>query len=102
MLSSDFHNVLSCLKSLSFQKSLEFEEQSEVLGRGRSLANNRSLVFRKNKTPESSARNIMYRLFPYNEKPTRTLNTTSLKCCLPSTDAIDRREKFMHAYEGLR
>ena len=26
--------------------------------------------------------------FPCNEKPTRALNTTSLKCCLPSTDAI--------------
>ena len=28
--------------------------------------------------------------FPYNENPTRALNTTSLKCCLLSTDAIDR------------
>ena len=36
---------------------------------------------------------------PYNEN-TRALNTTSLKCCLPSTDAIERREKFN--YEGLR
>ena len=35
--------------------------------------------------------------FPYNENPTIALNTTSLKCCLPSTDAVDRREK-MHAY----
>ena len=34
-----------------------------------------------------------FRHFAYNENPTRTLNTTSLKCCLPSTDAIDRREK---------
>ena len=31
---------------------------------------------------------------PYNEIPTRPLNTTSLKCCLPSADAIDRREKY--------
>ena len=27
--------------------------------------------------------------FPYNESPTRALNTTSLKYCLPLTDAID-------------
>ena len=32
--------------------------------------------------------------FPYNDNPTRALNTTSLKCCLPSTDAIDRLEKI--------
>ena len=29
------------------------------------------------------------RHFPYNENPTRALNTKSLKCCLLSTDAID-------------
>ena len=34
------------------------------------------------------------RHFPYNENPTRALNTTSLKCCLPSTDAIKRRRKI--------
>jgi hypothetical protein len=34
------------------------------------------------------------RYFSNNENPTRALNTTSLKCCLPSTDAIDRREKI--------
>ena len=31
--------------------------------------------------------------FHYNENPVRALNTTSLKCCLPSTDAIGRWEK---------
>ena len=31
--------------------------------------------------------------FPYNENPTRALKTTSFKCCLPSTDAIDRWKK---------
>ena len=31
--------------------------------------------------------------FPYNENPTRALNTTSLKYCLSSTDAVDRRGK---------
>ena len=36
------------------------------------------------------------RHFPYNENSTRTLNTISLRC-LPSTDAIDRREKI-HAW----
>ena len=38
--------------------------------------------------------NKSFRHFAYNENPTRALNTTSLKCCLPSTDAIDRREKI--------
>jgi hypothetical protein len=32
--------------------------------------------------------------FPYKENPTRTLNTTSLKCCLSSTGAINRPEKI--------
>ena len=36
----------------------------------------------------------MLRYFPYNENPTRVLNTSSLNCCLPSTDAIDRWEKI--------
>ena len=31
--------------------------------------------------------------FSNNENPTRALNTSSLKCCLPSTYAIDKREK---------
>jgi hypothetical protein len=31
--------------------------------------------------------------FPYNENLTRALNNTSLKCCLASTDAIDRWKK---------
>ena len=30
--------------------------------------------------------------FPYNGNPTRELNTTALKYCLPSNDAIDSRE----------
>ena len=34
--------------------------------------------------------------------PTKTLNTTSLKCSLPSTDAINRVEKITHVYEGSR
>ena len=32
--------------------------------------------------------------FPYNKTSTRTLNTILLKCCLPSTDTIDRWEKI--------
>ena len=39
-----------------------------------------------------------YEYFSHNENPTRVLNTTSPKCCLPSTDAIDRQEKI-HACE---
>ena len=31
--------------------------------------------------------------FPYNGNPTRSLNTTSLKCCLPSSDPNDRWKK---------
>ena len=42
--------------------------------------------------------NKLFRHFSYNENPKRALHTTSMKCCLPSTDAIDRREKFTHAY----
>ena len=38
-----------------------------------------------------------FRHCPYNENLTSALNNTSLKCCLPSTDAIDRREKI-HAF----
>ena len=33
-----------------------------------------------------------FRHFPYNENLTRALNTTPIKCSLPSTNAIDRRE----------
>ena len=39
-------------------------------------------------------------ILPYNENPTRALKTTSLKCCLPSTDATDRREIFKFAHES--
>ena len=38
-----------------------------------------------------------FRNFPYDENQTRALNTISLKCCLPSTDATDRRKNsHMH------
>ena len=30
-----------------------------------------------------------------------TPNTTSFKCCLPSTDSIDKREKFMKVHDRL-
>ena len=46
------------------------------------------------KKSESSALLQSFCHFPYNENPTRALNTTSLKCCLPSTDVIDRWEKI--------
>jgi len=32
----------------------------------------------------------LFRHFLCNENPIRALNSTLLKCCLPSTDAIDR------------
>ena len=43
---------------------------------------------------ESSAFLQSLRHFPYNENLMRALNTISLKCCLPSTDAIDMQEKI--------
>ena len=39
--------------------------------------------------------------FPYNENPTKA-NTSSLKCCLPSSDAIDRREKIHACVYGFK
>ena len=51
-----------------------------------------SWVYRYN--PETKS----FHHFPYNENLMRALNTTSLKCCLPSTDANERQEKnsLMH------
>ena len=46
------------------------------------------------KTSESSAQFLLFHQFPYNENPTRALNITSLKFCLPSNDAIDRWEEI--------
>ena len=40
--------------------------------------------------------------FLYNENQTTALNTTLLKCCLPSTGAMKGRKKFTHAYDGSR
>ena len=42
---------------------------------------------------EPESRNSPQPLHFNNENPTRALNTTSLKCCLPSTDALNRQEK---------
>ena len=42
----------------------------------------------------SSALLQSFHHFPYNENPTRALNTTSLKCGLPAINAIDRRKKI--------
>ena len=45
----------------------------------------------------------LFHQFIYNENPTRALNTSSLKCCLPSMDAIvTGEETFMHTYDGSR
>ena len=52
--------------------------------------------------PETKSQSSQWKHFPSYENTTRTLNTTSLKCFLLSTDAIDRREQFTHAYEGPR
>ena len=50
------------------------------------------------KKSESNVLLQSFRHFPYNENLTKALNTISLKCCLPSTDAIDRREKKSRIY----
>ena len=54
------------------------------------------------KKSESSALLYSFRHCPYNENPSRALNTTLLKCCLSSTDAIYRRGKFMYSYKDSR
>ena len=51
---------------------------------------------------ESSLLLQLFRRFAYNESPTRALNTTSLKCCLPSTDVIDRQEKIHTCVWGFK
>ena len=52
------------------------------------ITGNESWVYRYN--PETK----LFRHFPYNENSWRALNTTSLKCCLPSTDVMYRRQKI--------
>ena len=46
------------------------------------------------KNSESCVLLQLFRHFLYNENPTTALNNTSLKWCLPSTDAIDRRMRM--------
>ena len=102
MFSSDFHNVLSCLNSFSFERLLEFGEQPEVARRLWAWETTGVLFLAKKKS-ESSARNVMFCHFPYSLNPTISLNTTSLKCFLPSTNVIESREKkIMYTYEGPR
>ena len=43
-----------------------------------------------------------FRHFPYNENPRIALNTTSLKCCLTSTHAIDRQEKKLRMHMEVK
>jgi hypothetical protein len=58
----------------------------------------------KNQTPvvgikcEKFAGAMLFHRFPYNKNLMRALNTTSLKCCLPSADAINRQEKNLHIH----
>ena len=58
--------------------------------------------YRKKKKPESSVLLQSFSHFSYNENPTRALNSSSLKCCLPSTDPITGGKKFTYAYGGSR
>ena len=59
----------------------------------RSLRTTGVWFFAKKKS-ESSVLLQPFRHFSHNENPMRALYTISLKCCLPSTDAIHRREKI--------
>ena len=66
---------------------------SPHIRRVRRLVKHRRLAFLKKKS-ESSTLLQSLRHFPYNENLTRAQNTISLKCCLPSNNAIDRRAKI--------
>ena len=95
MVSLDFHckeNDGTTGAAHLIQTSLAI---SPDIRRVRSLANHRSLDFHQNRSELSLLLQLVC-YFPYNENPTRALNTTSLKCCLPSTDTTDRWEKNSH------
>ena len=92
MLPSDFHFKKNDGTTGAAHLIQTFVAISPDIMRARSLANHRSLVFRQKKY-KSSVLLQSFRHFPYNENLMRALNTMSLKCCLPSTDAIDRLEK---------
>ena len=50
--------------------------------------------------PQTQGRRLRY--FSNNENLMRALNTTSFKCCLPSTEPMTGGKKFTYAYDGSR
>ena len=85
--------VFSALVGFSFYESLRNDLTSE------SYPKTQDMLDSTNSDPDSNhwwqALGVRVRPrsnhFPYNENPTRALNSTSLKYCLPSTDSIDRQ-----------
>ena len=51
---------------------------------------------------EEGAGALSFHNFPYDENLRRALNTTSLKCCLQTTDTINRREKIHACVWGFK
>ena len=94
MVSTDFHCKENDGTTGAAHLIQTFSDTSPDIRRVRGLLNHRSLVFREKKAIKWAAP-IVSSFFFYNENPTRALNTTSLKWCLPSTNAIDRREKII-------
>ena len=90
MLSSDFHCMVNDGTIGAAQKKLRDEVSQDMLAP--TSWTPESLVTSPGCTGTTRKPNSS-RHFPYNENPTRALNTTSFKCCLLSTDDIDRREK---------
>ena len=69
-----------------------FDEKPDSCGSSGSLLSWYQEVLPKQS--ESSALLHSFRNFPYNGNLTWALNTTSLKCWLPSTEAVDRRKNW--------
>ena len=50
----------------------------------------------------TTQKNKSFRHFPYNENPTRALNTSSLKCNFPPPDTINRQEEIHTCIGGFK
>jgi hypothetical protein len=83
-----FSNILSLHSSLNVR---------DHVSQPYSTTSNMNIVFWKSRSlfleTSISCEALVNRYVP-EPNPTRALYTTSIKCCFPLTDAIDRREKF--------